>query len=100
MKHTRELFDKQILAQCAGHLVLEYRDTPNAGDRLGFAKVRLPNIADTDLFVSLHDKDGKSWVEPAPDTPPQFLDPLRDTLQLFHKLIVSVMVAQMWSFEM
>ena len=99
-KSTRELFDKQILAQCAGYLVLEYIETPNAGDRHGFAKVRLPNVADTDLFVSCHDKDGKTWVDPAPDTSPQFLDPIRDALQLLNELIRSVMVARLWGFEM
>jgi hypothetical protein len=65
---TRKVFDEQPLAQFAGYAVLAWRSATNAGNRLGFAKVRLPNVADIDLVVSLHCGGGRLWTEAAPDT--------------------------------
>jgi hypothetical protein len=84
---TRKLFDEQPLAQFAGHVVLAWRPA-TSGDRLGFAKVRLPNVADTDLVVSLHcGSGGRLWAEAAPDTPRRCQRRLESALSLLCNLI-------------
>jgi hypothetical protein len=82
----RKIFDGQSLAQFAGHVILAWSPAI-AGDRLGFAKVRLPNVADTDLVVSLHCGGGRLWVEAAPDTPRRCRRRLENALPLLCNLI-------------
>jgi hypothetical protein len=84
---TRKVFDEQPLAESAGHVVLSWRPIAD-GDRLGFAKVRLPNVADTDLVVSLHWGSGRVWTEAAPDTPRRCRRRLERVLPLLCTLIV------------
>jgi hypothetical protein len=84
---TRELFDGQPLAESAGHVLLAWHFAPDRGDRLGFAKVRLPNIADTDLVVSLHWDGGRLWAEADPDAPRRCRRRLERALPLLCQLI-------------
>jgi hypothetical protein len=83
---TRKIFDGQPLAQFAGHVVLAWSPA-TAGDRLGFAKVRLPNVTDTDLVVSLHRGGGRLWAEAAPDTPRRCRRRLDRALPLLCQLV-------------
>jgi hypothetical protein len=84
---TRKLFDEQPLAQSSGYVVLAWRPATAGHDRLGFAKVRLPNIRDTDLVVSLHCNGRRLWVEAAPDTPRRCRRRLERALPLLCTLI-------------
>jgi hypothetical protein len=84
----RKLFDGQVLAEFAGYVVLAWSPAI-AGDRLGFAKVRLPNVADTDLVVSLHcGSGGRVWAEAAPDTPRRCRRRLESALPTLCQLII------------
>jgi len=83
----RKLFDGQALAEFAGYVVLAWSPAI-AGDRLGFAKVRLPNVADTDLVVSFHCGRGRLWAEAAPDTPRRCRRRLDRALPLLCQLIM------------
>jgi hypothetical protein len=84
----RKVFDEQPLAAFAGYVVLAWRPTTGGGDRLGFAKVRLPNVADTDLVISLHCGGGRLRAEPASDTPRRCRRRLERALPLLCNLIV------------
>src|SRR5262249_17313787 len=84
---TRKIFDGQPLAQSAGYAGLAWRDAIGR-DRLGFAKVRLPSVADTDLVVSLHcGRGGRLWAEAASDTPRRCRRRLERALPLLCSLI-------------
>jgi hypothetical protein len=83
---TRKVFDEQPLAEFAGYVVLSWRPIAD-GDRFGFAKVRLPNVADTDLFVSLHCDGRRLWAEAVPDTPRRCRRRLERALPLLCQLI-------------
>jgi hypothetical protein len=84
---TRELFDGQPIAESAGHVLLEWIFAPDGGSRLGFARVRLPNVAYTDLFVSFHWGRGRHWAEADPDTPRRCRRRLERALPLLCQLI-------------
>jgi hypothetical protein len=88
VKPTRKVFDEQPLAEFSGYVVLAWRAAPDGGDQLGFAKVRLPNIADIDLVVSLHLESRRLWAEAAPDTPLRCRRRLERVLPLLCQLIV------------
>jgi hypothetical protein len=92
--NTRKIFDPQPVAEFAGHTVLAWCPAI-AGDRLGFAKVRLPNVADTDLVVSLHCGGGRHWAEAAPDTPRRCRRRLERALPLLCSLITREAIGRM-----
>jgi hypothetical protein len=83
----RKIFDGQPVAESAGHVVLAWNFAPDGGNRLGFAKVRLPNIADTDLVVSMHWDGRRLWAKAAPDTPRRCQRRLENALPLLCNLI-------------
>jgi hypothetical protein len=84
----RKLFDGQVLAEFAGYVVLAWReDVATDGTKLGFAKVRLPIVADTDLVVSFHCNGGRLWAEAAPDTPRRCRRRLESALPTLCQLI-------------
>jgi hypothetical protein len=84
----RKLFDGQVLAEFAGHVVLAWRDDVAwDGTRLGFAKVRLSSVVDTDLVVSFHWGRGRHWAEADPDTPRRCRRRLERALPLLCQLI-------------
>jgi hypothetical protein len=77
------------LAEFAGYAVLAWdEDIALEGTKLGFALVRLPNVADIDLVVELHgDHVGRVWTEAAPDTPRRCRRRLERDLPLLCQLI-------------
>jgi hypothetical protein len=84
---SRPLFDPEPLAEAAGREVLAWHADVGDGTRLGWAKVRLPNVRHVDLFAALHCDGRTLWARAARDTPPRYRRRLERDLPLLCGLI-------------